>query len=242
MDRSSASNSLENGVDSLSTYFGTAPTMLKQTEIIYLAMIVREGKKDCVDNTKIQAMKSAARKIAEGNLPLVAYIAKRYRNGGVDFMQLVSAGNLGLMRAAYDYDPNRINPATNEPFRFSTYAGRCIKQHIKNEIIDELAARVHDHEDNEQSGLLVSMESVFEKRVGGRSHDEPIQSTGFGLHYEIEEALSLLNEKERELIEIYYGLGSKPETLKKMGEYLGLTRSTMSLRHTKILDKIRSRY
>lgn len=239
MDRGSASDSLERSVDSHSTYFSTAPTILRQTEIRYLATIVMEGKKDGADETQVQAMRNAAQKIAEGNLPLVIYIAKRYGNSGVDLRQLVSAGNLGLMRAAYEYDVSRINPDTNEPYRFSTYAGRCIKQHIQNEIVCELTERLRDHEDPRRRGLLVSMEVALEGGIESVARDRRKASAGFELPYEVEEALRSLNEEEITLIKDHYGLGCIPKDLNQIGTSFGLTRSAMSLRHTKILGKMK---
>ena len=239
MDRGSTSNPLERSVDSHSTYFSTAPTILKQDEVEYFARIVREGKKDGADETRIQAMKDAARKIAEGNLPLVIYIANSYRDRGVDFMQLVSAGNMGLMRAADRYNIDRINQDTNEPYRFSTYAGQCIKRHIKDEIVSELTGRLRDHEDPRKRGSLVSMEAGLEGGIESVARDRRRESTCPELPYRVEEALRLLDKEERALIKNHYGLGRIPKSLKAMGDSLNLTRSRMSQRHITILKKIR---
>lgn len=60
----------------------------------------------------------------ERNLRLVLSVARRYQNRGVPLMDLVSEGNIGLMRAVEKFDPER-------GFRFSTYATRWISQAVE---------------------------------------------------------------------------------------------------------------
>ena len=62
-----------------------------------------------------------AGELAEGNLRLVVSIAKRYRNRGVSFLDLIQEGNTGLMRACFKYDHTR-------GYRFATYATWWIRQ------------------------------------------------------------------------------------------------------------------
>jgi RNA polymerase primary sigma factor len=61
--------------------------------------------------------------LVEAHLPLVIYIARRYQDAGVDLMDLIQEGNIGLMRAAQKFDPKM-------GVQFSTYAAYWIKEAI----------------------------------------------------------------------------------------------------------------
>ena len=71
-----------------------------------------------------------AGQLAAGNLRLVVSIAKRYRNRGVSFLDLIQEGNAGLMRACYKYDHTR-------GYKFSTYATWWIEQGISRAVAEQ---------------------------------------------------------------------------------------------------------
>lgn len=90
---------------------------------------------------KIQVKKNL-NKIVEGNLRLVPDIAKKYKNKGLSFIDLIQLGNMGLMKAAAKFDPER-------GFKFSTMATWWVRQAISRGVADTgnvIRVPVHKHE------------------------------------------------------------------------------------------------
>jgi len=80
---------------------------------------------------QLQSGDTAARhKMIESNLRLVVRIARCYVNRGLEFLDLIEEGNLGLMRAVEKFDPHR-------GFRFSTYATWWIRQTIERALMNQ---------------------------------------------------------------------------------------------------------
>jgi RNA polymerase primary sigma factor len=104
----------------LSRYFGQIGSgrLLTHEEEIDLARRTREGDP------------RARSELIERNLRLVIPVAKKYRGMGLPFGDLIQEGNIGLMKAADKFDPEK-------GFRFSTYATWWIRQAIQRAVADK---------------------------------------------------------------------------------------------------------
>ncbi len=107
---------LREEVEELKEKIGTVPT-----EFEHVINIIQEGRKE-VNETK--------QKIVQSNLRLVVSIAKKYTNRGLQFLDLIQEGNIGLMKAVDKFDYKK-------GYKFSTYATWWIRQAITRAIADQ---------------------------------------------------------------------------------------------------------
>lgn len=108
-------------LDSVNEYFkhlGKITQELDRNEMTRLWKLAKQGNKD------------AKNKIMEMNLRLVIPMAKRFQRPGMDLMDLIEEGNLGLLQAIDKFEPEK-------GYRFSTYAVYWIEQYIRKYIEEQ---------------------------------------------------------------------------------------------------------
>jgi RNA polymerase primary sigma factor len=109
----------------------------------------------------------AKRHLSGGNLRLVVSIAKKYRNRGLSFLDIIQEGNTGLMRAVDKYEYRR-------GFKFSTYATWWIRQAITRAIADHARTiRIPVHMIETMSRLR-NIEKVLLQQLGRKPTDEEV--------------------------------------------------------------------
>lgn len=173
------------------------------------------------------------RKLVERNLRLVVYIAKKFENTGIDLEDLISIGTIGLIKAA-----NTFNPDKN--IKLATYASRCIENEIlmyirkignaKTELsFDEPLST--DWDGNE---LLLSDVLGDEESVGKNLEEDEDRKT-------IARAIASLNDRERQIVELRFGLyGHEERTQKEVADMLGISQSYISRLEKKIMERLRA--
>ena len=173
--------------------------------------------------------------LVEHNLRLVVYIAKKFDNTGVGVEDLISIGTIGLIKAI-----NTFNPEKN--IELATYASRCIENEIlmylrrnsrqKLEVSIDEPLNV-DWDGNEL--LLSDILGTDENEVYRGLEEEADRNSLF-------QALSCLNDRERLIINLRYGLESKDgneHTQKEVADLLGISQSYISRLEKKIMKRLR---
>lgn len=178
----------------------------------------------------------AVGKLVEANLRFVVKVAAQYRGKGLELDDLISEGNIGLMKAAAKFDASRGT-------RFVNYAVVQVRQEIE---------RALDCQNGRQSGrqpmsvdapmkgrsnmsllsVLVNADSPMADR---RVYSEAIENA-------IEFALLSLSERERRVVDAFYGIGREHETLAEIAEDMELKRERVRQIRDRALRRIRKNY
>ena len=124
---------------------------------------------------KFDAYEQAMRELSGGNLRLVVSIAKKYRNRGLSFLDLIQEGNTGLMRAVDKYEYRR-------GFKFSTYATWWIRQAITRAIADQARTiRIPVHMIETMSKLRKVGKKLLQENGREPSVEEMAEAAGVNL-------------------------------------------------------------
>lgn len=159
----------------------------------------------------------ALNKLIKHNLRFVVSVAKKYRaKTDVSFADLISEGNIGLIKAARKFDPTRN-------IKFSSYAVWWIKSSI-NECIEEFKGNIeYNFVDDVQIVNLAEKDSLyddvneeFEKKMNN------LQSRRSA----IEDLIKCLEEREKKIIMLFYGLGgsAREMNLEEISKEMCLTK------------------
>ena len=176
---------------------------------------------------------AARRELIEHNLRLVVYISKRFENTGINIEDLISIGTIGLIKAV-----NTFN--SGKKIKLATYASRCIENEIlmylrkissqRTEVSFEEPLNT-DWDGNEL--LLSDILGTDEDEVSRPLEDDADRQM-------LMAAIDCLNERERTIILMRFGLsGSGEYTQKEVADMMGISQSYISRLEKKIIDRLR---
>lgn len=261
---------------------GALPLLTSEEEIV-LAKTVEAGMRaDALPEEK-EAAREAKKELADRNLRLVVSIAKKYLGRGLQFLDLIQEGNLGLLKAVDKFDYTK-------GYKFSTYATWWIRQAITRAIADQartIRVPVHMVETinklnrisrqllqengreatNEELAKAMGVSLAKTREVKKIAQDPISLETPIGekedshlgdfiedheaiapddaagsilLREQIEELLTGLTERERQVLELRFGLkDGKTRTLEEVGKYFDVTRERIRQIEGKALSKLK---
>ena len=199
----------------------TLPPPLERTE--EAALIARMDAGD----------ESVRRTLIEHNLRLVAYIARRFENTGINIEDLISIGTIGLIKAVNTY-------RSDKNIKLATYASRCIENEIlmhlrktapqKSEVsFDEPLNTDWDGNELLLSDILGTDEDMVMKPI----EDDVDRQL-------LNDAVDRLSPREQEIITLRFGLGGREEkTQKEVADLMGISQSYISRLEKRIIVRLR---
>lgn len=176
----------------------------------------------------------ARNKLIEHNLRLVVFLAKKYENTNIDLEDLVSIGSIGLIKGV-----NTFSKGKN--IKLATYCSRC----IDNEILMYLRK-------NKKTKADISFEeSLSFDSDGNELHLEDILGTDKDIVTKplddaidkkiLADELKKLDERDRKIMELRYGLNGKKEmTQKDVADHLKISQSYISRIEKKVIKKLKN--
>ena len=222
-----------------------------------LSLLMKSG------TLSIKEIEQVQKELLEGNLRFVITVAKQYQNQGLDLADLIAEGNLGLMKAIKNFD-------WNKDLRFISYAVWWVKQSILQSLNDNArtirlpvnvvqdlhrAKKEIDAKGGELEGRFATLPSMIDldmeiNEEGDslfdviRNDEADMPDEAFNtkdiLRTKLLGLLTCLDERERVIIEDYFGLTGSPRTLEDIGGDFNLTKERVRQIKEKSLRKLRN--
>jgi RNA polymerase primary sigma factor len=211
----------------------------------------------------LQQIEEIQQELINGNLRFVITVAKQYQNQGLDFPDLIAEGNLGLMKAIQNFD-------WTKNLRFISYAVWWVKQSILQSLndnartirlpvnvvqdlqrakkeIESNGGKLDDRFQNLPSMIDLDMNinedgDTLVDVIVNKNADMPDESFNSGdmLKIKLLNLLHILDEREKVIIEDYFGLSGTPRTLEDIGGDFELTKERVRQIKEKALRKLRN--
>jgi len=222
-----------------------------------LAAIILSGK------ANKQQLECIEKELVEGNLRFVISVAKDYQNQGVSLPDLIAEGNHGLLKAINHFD-------WSKGYRFISYAVwwvkqsilQCLNEHSRTirlpaNVVQELqkAKKQIRNGGGELNSKLANLPSMVNldkpinedgdtliELIKNENSLDPMEAMDgkAQLNLELRKIMSVLDERERIIVEDYFGLFNTPKTLADIGKDFNLTKERVRQIKEKSLRKLRN--
>ena len=194
--------------------------------------LTREEENEVI--SRLGAEESARQLLIEHNLRLVVYIAKRFENTGAGLEDLVSIGTIGLIKAINTFQ-------SDKNIKLATYASRCIENEILMYIRKHSGARAEVSIDEPLNTDWDGNELLLSDILGSEDNSISFEIEQFEERMAVRRAVAALDDREREIIELRYGMSGKKElTQKEVADRLGISQSYISRLEKKIIARLKA--
>ena len=183
----------------------------------------------------------AVNKLIEANLRFVVVIARQYQGRGLAMEDLVSEGNIGLMKAARKYDATK-------GLRFVNYAVVPIRQQIEKALkVESAEQRVESVRDGQTRSVdaplgtktNMSLLSVLVDSNSPLADERLLRSN---VETAVEYALRSLNERESQVVNAFFGIGQEHATMAEIAEDMNLKRERVRQIRDKAIRRMKKIY
>jgi len=232
--------------------------ILTPEEEIIVARKVKEGDEKAIE------------KLITSNLRFVISVAKEYQGQGIPLVDLIAEGNYGLIKATDRFDPTRgfrfisyavwwikqsIIQSLNEqsrtvrlPVNITNQISKIKKEMTRFEQENERTATNNDFDISilNQPSCRSLNDKINENGdevldiLSDKSDNDDNENSEEILKNEIESTMSILNKRERDIIQMYFGLDGQPMTLEQIGDEYGLTKERIRQIKEKALRRLKN--
>ena len=182
---------------------------------------------------RLQSDEGARQILIEHNLRLVVYIAKRFENTGTGLEDLISIGTIGLVKAINTF-------RADKNIKLATYASRCIENEILMYIRKHSNTRCEISIDEPLNTDWDGNELLLSDVLGSEEESVLFEMEQLEEKMMIRRAVASLDHREREIIELRYGMNGTHElTQKEVADRLGISQSYISRLEKKIISRLK---
>ena len=176
--------------------------------------------------------KEARAKLIEHNLRLVAHIVKKFESNTNDIDDLIGIGTVGLIKGIDSFSPDKN-------IKLATYIAKCseneILMHFRSDKKNSKNVSIYDGISYDKEGNEITILDVLKTKDPDYLEDIYIKDN-ISL---LKEYLGILSKREREIIDMRYGLGQEEEkTQKEIAKIMGISRSYVSRIEKRAITKI----
>ena len=204
-------------------YIGGAdvlPPPLKGQQELDMILAAQEGQPE------------ARQRLIEHNLRLVVYIARRFENTGIPLEDLISIGTIGLIKGVETYRQDKN-------IKLATYASRCIENEILMHLRKvsnqktEVSLDEPINTDGDGNELLLADILGTDPDAIARPLEEQAE------RQLLRQALTTLAPREKDIVELRYGLRGREKTQKEVAELMGISQSYISRLEKRIMVRLK---